>query len=105
MYLESDTTGENFEDRITKHNSHQKATTTYTSHKDEDIVAPPLKMNDTFTLSNSVLCDTLQNIALYEVLHHIFGSILQHIFSQISWSGTCLSLHTRDISTEIFPPT
>jgi hypothetical protein len=50
----------------------------------------------TFTSSNSVLSDTIQNTALYEVQCRIFCSTLYYISSQFFRSDTCFSsLHTR----------
>jgi len=46
----------------------------------------------TFTLSNSVLCDTLQNTALYIVLHHIFAvhySAFLHSFPGLVLASLC----------------
>jgi len=52
------------------------ATTSYTFHKDKVFATLPLKTIVTVIPSNSVLCETPQNTALYKVLHRIFGSTL-----------------------------
>lgn len=54
--------------------SHWKSTTIYILHRGEAFVALRLNMNIGLTPSNSLLCDTLQTTALYEVLRWIFGS-------------------------------
>ena len=55
-------------------------------------MALPLKMNVTFTMSNSVLCDTLQNTALYKVLQHIsavYLSAFLHRFLGLAFASLC----------------
>ena len=76
MYLESDTASGNFEAGISK-----CMFSTYSlqfTHCAEILFLQHClrKSIVTFTPSNSIECVTLQNAALYKVLHHIFSSTL-----------------------------
>jgi len=105
VYLESDTTVENFEARIMKFivTRHPLQFTHCTEIR---FLGPCLlKSFVTFTPNNSFLCDTLQNTALCKVLHRIYGSTLLCTSSQFSLSDTCFSLHSLNMNNEIFPQT
>jgi len=92
VYLESDTTNRNFEAGITKFMVTRCPIQFTRCTKLRFLWQCLWKSFVAFTLSNSVLCDTLQNTALYIVLHPIYAvhcSAFLHSFPGLVLASLC----------------